>query len=197
MSRISCCVFGGVLDIGYWDRVGQIGNSPNKAREELVEEVRVRIAGAGDAAMQDAAARDAAAQDAAAREAGAISALLIEFNGEGLDARALARRLVEVRGLETVFLAERGDEAVGLLVLRTAPTLSSPEDWAEVTEMYVRPGSRRRGAGRALARAALEYARQRGCTEVHLLVDPENEPALAFYRAMGFCQDSWEMLRRL
>ncbi|MEJ2211059.1 MAG: GNAT family N-acetyltransferase [Anaerolineae bacterium] len=144
--------------------------------------MKVRIAGAGDAPERDAAA---------------ISALLFEFNGEGLDAEALARRLVEVRGLETVFLAERGREAVGLLVLRTVPTLSDAEDWAEITELYVRREARRQGVGRALMQAAIEYARRQGCAEIHLLVDPENESALAFYRATGFCQDSWEMRRRL
>lgn len=157
-----------------------------------MEEVRVRIAG-----VDHAAARDAAAPDASVQDAGAISAMLFEFNGEGLDAGALARRLVEVRGLETVFLAEQGNEALGLLVLRTVPTLSDPQDWAEITELYVRPAAQCRGVGRALMAAALEYARHRGCTEVHLLVDPENEPALAFYRALGFCQDSWEMRRQI
>jgi len=152
-----------------------------------MEGVRVRIAGEQDVAEGDAAAYDA----------GAISALLFEFNGEGLETEALARRLVEVRGLETVFLAERDQELVGLLVLRTVPTLSDPEDWAEVTELYVRQPARRQGVGRALMQAAVEYARHRGYAEIHLLVDPENEPALAFYRATGFGQDSWEMRRRL
>ena len=145
-------------------------------REDL-EELSVRIAGAADAE--------------------AISALLFAFNGEALDTVALARRLVEVGETETVFLAGREAEPAGLLVLRTVPTLSGPEDWAEITEMYVREGARRRGVGRTLVEAALDYARRRGCTEVHLLVDPENQPALAFYRALGFCHDSWEMRQRL
>lgn len=148
-----------------------------------MEEVSVRIAGAWDAAAR--------------RDAAVISALLFEFNGEALDAEALARRLQEVAGLETVFLVEGKQEPLGLLVLRTVPTLSGPGDWAEITELYVREGARRRGAGRALVEAALDYARRRGCTEVHLLVDPENEPALAFYGALGFCRDSWEMRRYL
>ena len=63
--------------------------------------------------------------------------------------------------------------------------------------MFVRPGARRQGVGRALMEAAVEYARGRGCAVVHLLVDPENEPAQAFYRAAGFERDSCEMQRRL
>ena len=45
--------------------------------------------------------------------------------------------------------------------------------------------------------AALAYARDRGSREVHLLVDPENAAALAFYEALGFRRDSWEMCYRL
>jgi ribosomal protein S18 acetylase RimI-like enzyme len=134
---------------------------------------------------------------AAPADATEISGLLYEFNGEALCPEDLAQRLAEVRGLETVFLGESSGLLAGLLVLRTTPTLSSPEDWAEITEMYVRPGCRRRGVGRALIGAAVEYARARGCTEIHLLVDPENAVGLTFYNALGFCRDSWEMVRQI
>jgi ribosomal protein S18 acetylase RimI-like enzyme len=130
-------------------------------------------------------------------DAPAISGLLYEFNGEALSSKELARRMEQVEGLETVFLGELGGLPVGLLVLRTVPTLSGPEDWAEVTELYVRPASRRRGVGRALVGAATQFARRRGCSEVHLLVDPENMAALSFYQALGFQRDSWEMRQRL
>jgi len=128
-------------------------------------------------------------------DAPAISELLFEFNGEALCPEDLAQRLAEVRGLETAFLGETNGSLAGLLVLRTTPTLSGPEDWAEITEMYVRPGCRRQGVGHALVEAAVEHARARGCTEVHLLVDPENAGGLAFYNAVGFGRDSWEMVR--
>lgn len=130
-------------------------------------------------------------------DAAEISALLYEFNGEALCPKDLAQRLAEVQGLETVFLGETDGSLAGLLVLRTAPTLSDPADWAEITEMYVRTGCRRKGVGRALVGAAAEYARARGCTEVHLLVDPENAVGLAFYSALSFCRDSWEMVRQI
>ena len=99
----------------------------------------------------------------------------------------------EVQGLETAFLGEWNGEAAGLLVLRTVPTLSGADDWAEITEMYVRPQFRRRGIGRALVEAALDFGRKRGCREFHLLVDPSNEPGQAFYVELGFQVDSWEM----
>jgi ribosomal protein S18 acetylase RimI-like enzyme len=130
-------------------------------------------------------------------DASALSALLYEFNGEALAPEELAQRMEQARDLETAFLGELDGELAGILVLRTVPTLSSSEDWAEITELYVQPASRRKGVGMALVEAAVGLARDRGCTELHLLVDPENRAALAFYEAAGFCRDAWDMRRRL
>ncbi len=128
-------------------------------------------------------------------DAPAVAKLLVEFNGEGLPAEALARRMEEVQDLETAFLGEWSGEAAGLLVLRLTPTLSGVDDWAEITEMYVRPQFRRKGIGRALMEAALDCGRRRGCREFHLLVDSSNVAAQAFYTELGFQVDSWEMRR--
>jgi ribosomal protein S18 acetylase RimI-like enzyme len=130
-------------------------------------------------------------------DAGAVSELLLEFNGEALSPDELAERMVQAVGLETVFLGQLEGRLAGLAVLRTIPTLSAPEDWAELTELYVRPPDRRRGVGKALVGAAIQYAHSRGCTQVHLLVDPENRAALSFYTAVGFHRDSWEMRRQI
>jgi ribosomal protein S18 acetylase RimI-like enzyme len=130
-------------------------------------------------------------------DTGAISDLLHQFNGTAPSPQELAVRMAQARGLETVFLGELDGELVGLLILRTVPTLSDPQDWADVTELYVRPASRRKGVGRALVRAAIQYARSLGSTQVHLLVDPDNTVALSFYRAVGFYQDSWEMRQEI
>lgn len=126
-------------------------------------------------------------------DADAVGELLFEFNGEALPPAVLARRMEQASGFEQAFLGEVDGATVGLLVLRIVPTISAAEDWAEITEMFVRPSFRRRAIGKALVRAALEQCRRRGCKEVHLLVDPENRPAHAFYGAMGFSRDSCEM----
>ena len=128
-------------------------------------------------------------------DAPAAAELLFEFNGEGLPPEALARRMEELQGLESAFLGEWDGEAAGLLVLRIVPTLSGFDPWAEITEMYIRPQLRRRGIGRALMEAALDYGRKRGCREFHLLVDPLNRSGQDFYTELGFQVDSWEMRR--
>lgn len=134
---------------------------------------------------------------AAPSDAAAISGLLFDFNREALSPEELGQRMEQAQGLETIFLGELDGTLAGLLVLRTVPTVSAAQDWAEITELYVQPAFRRKGVGRALIEAALAYARHRGCTEVHLLVDPQNTPAISFYKAVGFRRNSCEMLQEL
>jgi ribosomal protein S18 acetylase RimI-like enzyme len=59
-------------------------------------------------------------------------------------------------------------------------------DEAELARLVVEPGERRRGVGRALARALADEARARGFDAVWLRVVPSNVAALAAYAAAGF-----------
>lgn len=63
--------------------------------------------------------------------------------------------------------------------------------------LYVRPTARRRGVGGHLLQAAVGRARAAGCRKVHLLVDPDNAGATAFYEPAGFTCDSFDMVLRL
>lgn len=51
---------------------------------------------------------------------------------------------------------------------------------------------RRQGHGRALVEAFVAHARDRGCTEVWVLTDDANAPALATYAAAGGRRDPEE-----
>lgn len=56
-------------------------------------------------------------------------------------------------------------------------------------ELSVDERHRRRGIGRALTEALLAEARARGCYDVWVGVDRDNEPALATYRSAGAADD--------
>ena len=59
-------------------------------------------------------------------------------------------------------------------------------DELEVTNVATHPDFRRRGAGRALVTALLDYARREKFRRVTLEVRASNTPAIALYEHLGF-----------
>lgn len=59
-------------------------------------------------------------------------------------------------------------------------------DICEMKRMFVRPGARRLGVGRALTRALMLEAQAQGFARMRLDTPTFNDPALAMYRSLGF-----------
>src|SRR5262245_10731969 len=128
-------------------------------------------------------------REAGPRDHEALLDMMEEFNrGERIEMRrevtgpALARLLAD-GGLGRVLIAEDG-----YAVLTWGFDLDFGGRDAFLTEIFVRPQSRRAGGGRALLEAVLRVARDAGAGAVHLGVYPDNQAALALYRAAGFAR---------
>lgn len=82
-----------------------------------------------------------------------------------------------------MFVADDGGELVG-----SAGVFLDPEDGRQphLIAMWVAPGARRRGVGRALVEAVLGWARGAGEASVRLFVVDHNQAAARLYDAMGF-----------
>lgn len=80
----------------------------------------------------------------------------------------------------SVFVARLGDEIVGTLKLYTLP------EKIGIYAVGVHPNQQRRGVGKWMMLEAIEHARRRGHTRFGLEVDPDNTPAVALYRSLGF-----------
>ncbi len=88
------------------------------------------------------------------------------------------------------FVAEIERSLAGLVhvVVRDAPDVPIlvPRRYAVVDNLVVRADLRRSGIGRALMSKAYGWARGKGATSIELNVYDFNQPAMAFYRALGY-----------
>jgi ribosomal protein S18 acetylase RimI-like enzyme len=98
----------------------------------------------------------------------------------------MARRMKSMAGIEYVLIAEEGGDPTGLCCLRLIPYIGQDVPYAEVTQLFVRPGSQRNGVGKALLREAESRAKADGATCMHIITSNDNTNAQAFYRAQGY-----------
>lgn len=108
------------------------------------------------------------------------------FNGASDSAEQIAARMADPRRVETALLAEIDDRIVGFATLRVVPTIFFAEPYAELTELYVAEGYRRRGAGRALVAHVEKLAREAGARQMLILTDFYNNAGQSLYRSMGY-----------
>jgi GNAT superfamily N-acetyltransferase len=102
-----------------------------------------------------------------------------------LDENQFREHLFGPRPFAEVLLAEDEGEVVGFaLFFHTYSTfLGKPGLYLE--DLFVRPEQRRKGHGKALLRAVVRLALERGCGRLEWSVLNWNEPAIGFYRSLG------------
>ena len=72
---------------------------------------------------------------------------------------------------------------VGVTVLAFRSSISLGAPFVSIEDLYVKPGARRRGAGRALLGAVEERCKERGVSYVEVQTDGK---AAAFYIGLGY-----------
>jgi len=127
----------------------------------------------------------------------ALGRLLHDFNRE-FDEPAPAPPILETRlgqllehGDTEVLVAGDGpDGPAGLAVLRFRLALWSSGLECYLAELYVVPGRRGHGLGRALMEEALDEARRRGADTMDIGVDEPDFAARRLYESLGFTNRS-------
>jgi GNAT superfamily N-acetyltransferase len=108
----------------------------------------------------------------------------------------LQRHLFGERPFAEVLLAEDASRTVGFALFfhNYSTFLARPGIYLE--DLFVLPEHRRRGFGRALLSAVARLAAERGCGRFEWSVLDWNEPAIAFYEALGaVVMHEWRILR--
>jgi GNAT superfamily N-acetyltransferase len=108
----------------------------------------------------------------------------------------LREHLFGARPYAEVLLAEDGGEIVGFALFfhNYSTFLARPGLYLE--DLFVVPEKRRSGHGKALLVEVARVATARGCGRLEWSALAWNEPALAFYRAMGASVlGEWRILR--
>ena len=116
------------------------------------------------------------------------------YFGEAVTAAAVARRLHQAEGHETVVVAEVGDHLKGFASLRVTDSLDQAPH-AELTELFVEAESRRLGVASRLVKYLEGIARERGASHLVVLTGQTNTEAQTFYRSAGY-EDGWVAMRK-
>lgn len=93
-------------------------------------------------------------------------------------------------------IAEQGGAAVGFALFFHNYSTWRGRRGIHLEDLWVTPTARRRGVGRALLARVAAIADERGCARLEWAVLDWNEPAIAFYRALGAeAMTEWTTMR--
>jgi ribosomal protein S18 acetylase RimI-like enzyme len=128
------------------------------------------------------------------KDAGAVGRLLHDFNRE-FDEPApppgvLGQRIRQLLDGGDTLVLLAGDGPDGVAVLRFRAAIWSTGLECYLAELYVVPGRRGQGFGRALMEAALREARGRGADTMDIGVDEPDTAARRLYESLGFTNRS-------
>ena len=89
----------------------------------------------------------------------------------------------------TVFVADEGDTLAGFTQLYPALCSVDMEPFYVLYDLFVDPGSRRAGIGRALMNTAADWARTQGACRIDLETAHSNVIGQGLYESLGYQQD--------
>ena len=124
-----------------------------------------------------------------AADAAALGRMLDAFNSEFDDhtpgpAAIAANAKPLIASGDLVLLIAGEEDGFAQFRFRTLDTTGEPTAYLE--ELYVAPGKRGEGIGRALLEAAMDAARERGAVHMDLTTSLDDVAAIGLYESAGF-----------
>ncbi len=107
---------------------------------------------------------------------------------------ALGKSWTQIMGHESFLryiVLENKNALVASCCVSVIPNLTrSGRPYALIENVITHPDYRRKGAGAQVIKAAIEYAAERNCYKIMLLSDFARKEAHAFYKSLGFNDNS-------
>ena len=100
--------------------------------------------------------------------------------------RGLALLLLQPENRAVVMVARSADTVVGMASAQIVVSTAEGATSAWIEDVVVQRNLRGQGIARLLLRELLAWARRQGATRAQLLGDTANQPALDFYRHIGW-----------
>jgi ribosomal protein S18 acetylase RimI-like enzyme len=128
--------------------------------------------------------------------------MMADFNREdgiAWDAAGVSpvlRRLMADPSLGAVRLVDVDGDLAGYFVLTWGFDLEWRGRDSFLTEIYVAPAARSRGVATEMMRLIEDLARSEGARAVHLMVRPENTPAVKLYARAGYASPPRTLLSK-
>ena len=112
------------------------------------------------------------------------------------NADALSEHLFGSRPYAEAILAESAGQAVGFALFFTNYSTFLTQPGIYLEDLFVLPGYRRRGIGKAILNYLAQLAVERGCGRLEWSVLDWNQPAIAFYHQIGAAVlEDWRICR--
>ncbi len=135
--------------------------------------------------------REVLVRRAEVSDLGTLTELMHDFYAEaGYDlelqsAQSSFLGVLTAPALGAVWLAHRGQDAIGHAVLTVRYTMEHGGLSAYIDDLYVRPKFRRQGVAKSLLGALFADSRSRSCKFAYVEVGDTNEPARRLYESLG------------
>ena len=108
----------------------------------------------------------------------------------------LAEQLFDERPAAECLIAERGGRAVGFALFFTTFSTFLCKPGLYLEDLFVEPGERGHGIGKALLKRLAALAVERRCGRFEWRVLDWNEPSIKFYESLGAAvMPEWELVR--
>ena len=130
-------------------------------------------------------------------DAPALSVLLAQLGYPTAPELVLQRLHSLTAAGETVLVAERDGNVLGLLTVHVTPVLHRPTPVGRLTALVVADRARGQGVGRALVRHAEELLAEHGCALVEVTSNRKRAEAHAFYEHLDYELTSYRFKKSL